>query len=169
MIWLLAAWYKGKKSADTLFPLDPTPPRLPPEEERQRLRNQYRVLGFLCNRHPISLFGAERLRYRALTAKELLHQPPLAVRARHKLRFIGWLITGKLVSTKEGQPMEFLSFEDETGLVECTLFSKEYARYCHLLGSGGPFLLAGYLDEDFGVRTFSIEQLVPLRLPSSFH
>ena len=167
LIWLLAAWFKGKKTASTLFALDPTPPPLPPEEERQRLRNEYRVLGFLCDRHPITLFCKERIRYRTLTARALLNQPALAVRARHRLRFIGWLITGKVVSTKKGEPMEFLSFEDETGIVECALFSKGYTRHCHLLLAGGPFLLAGYLDEDFGVRTFTVEQLVPLRLPQS--
>ncbi|MDD2464871.1 MAG: DNA polymerase III subunit alpha [Desulfobulbus sp.] len=167
LIWLLAAWFKGRKNTNTLFPLDPTPPPLPTEEERQRLRNQYRVLGFLCDCHPITLFTEERRRYQALTAQALFNQPLIAVTARHRLRFIGWLITGKVVSTKKGQPMEFLSFEDETGLMECTLFSRGYTRHCHLLLSGGPFLLSGYLDEDFGVRTFTIEQLVPLRLPPS--
>ncbi|MGD9947993.1 MAG: DNA polymerase III subunit alpha [Desulfobulbus sp.] len=167
LIWLLATWFKGRKTTNTLFPLDPTPPRLPPEGDRQRLRNQYRVLGFLCDRHPITLFAEERRRYQAITARALLDQPPGAVSTRQRLRFIGWLITGKVVSTKKGEPMEFLSFEDETGLMECTFFAREYTRHCHLLASGGPFLLSGYLDEDFGVRTFTIEQLVPLRLSPS--
>jgi DNA polymerase-3 subunit alpha/error-prone DNA polymerase len=164
LIWLLAAWHKGRRTTGTLFPLDPVPPPLPPEEKMQRLRNQYRVLGFLCDRHPISLFSEERRRYRALTAQTLLNLPQTAVSGRQRLRFIGWLITGKLISAKNGAPMEFLSFEDETGLVECTLFARGYAEYCHLLTTGGPFLLSGYLDEDFVVRTFIIEQLVPLRL-----
>jgi DNA polymerase-3 subunit alpha/error-prone DNA polymerase len=167
LIWLLAAWFKQRKTGGTLFSLDPTPPPLPPEGARQGLRNQFRVLGFLCDRHPMTLFAEERRRYQALTAEALQNLPKEAVRERQRMRFIGWLITGKLVSTKKGEPMEFLSFEDETGLLECTLFSKGYGKHCHLLTSGGPFLLSGYLDEDFGVRSFTIEQLVPLRLPPS--
>jgi DNA polymerase-3 subunit alpha/error-prone DNA polymerase len=164
LIWLLAAWHKGRRAGAGLFPLDPVPPRLPPQEEIQRLRNQYRVLGFLCDRHPIELFAGQRQRYRALTVRDLLNLPQAAVRLRHRLRFIGWLIADKLVRTKRGEPMEFLSFEDETGLIECTLFAGSYARYCHALALGGPFVLSGFLDEDFAVRTLIIEHLVPLRL-----
>lgn len=167
LIWLLAAWHRGRKTTGTLFPLDPTPPPLPPEEKRQRLRNQYQVLGFLCDCHPITLFAEQRRQYRSLSVHTLLHLPQAAVDRRQRLRCIGWMITGKLVSTRKGEPMEFLSFEDETGLMECTLFARGYAEFCHLLTVGGPFLLSGYLDEDFSVRTFTIERLVPLRLSSS--
>jgi DNA polymerase III alpha subunit len=52
--------------------------------------------------------------------------------------------------------MQFLSFEDETDMLECTLFSREYQRYCHLLYRKGPLMLDGYLDEDFGARTLTI-------------
>jgi DNA polymerase III alpha subunit len=31
------------------------------------------------------------------------------------ITFAGWLITGKVVITKHGNPMKFLTFEDETG------------------------------------------------------
>jgi len=55
--------------------------------------------------------------------------------------------------------MEFLSFEDETGLVECTLFPRVYEQSCHLLYSKGPLLLEGYLDEDFGARTLIVERV----------
>ncbi|MBM9613536.1 DNA polymerase III subunit alpha [Desulfobulbus rhabdoformis] len=164
LVWLLAVWFQGKKRGHALFPLDPSPPPLPAEVPRERLRNQYRVLGFLCQLHPITLFAHERHRLQTRTSHELATLPANAVRTQKRLRYIGWLITGKLVSTKKGEAMEFLSFEDETGLVECTLFSKAYARYCHLISTCGPFLLSGYLDEDFGVRTFTIEHLRPLRL-----
>jgi len=55
--------------------------------------------------------------------------------------------------------MEFLSFEDETGLVECTLFPRVYEQSCHLLYRKGPLLLEGYLDEDFGARTLTVERV----------
>jgi DNA polymerase III alpha subunit len=157
LLWLLACWRKSGQKAATLFPLDPTPPPLPPEDQRQRLRNEYRVLGFLCGLHPVTLFARQRSRAGALTARELLHLPAPAIGQRRRVRFLGWLITGKIVGTKKGDPMEFLSFEDETGLVECTLFPKVYEQYCHLLSARGPLLLEGYLDEDFGARTLTVE------------
>jgi DNA polymerase-3 subunit alpha/error-prone DNA polymerase len=136
---------------------------LPPEDKRQRLRNEYRVLGFLCNQHPITLFAEQRRRAGALTARQLLNLPAAAVNERRRVSFLGWLITGKIVGTKKGDPMEFLSFEDETGLTECTLFPKVYEQYCHLLAAHGPLLLKGYLDEDFGARTFTVEHVCRLR------
>ncbi|MDD2468859.1 MAG: hypothetical protein PHI97_33225 [Desulfobulbus sp.] len=52
--------------------------------------------------------------------------------------------------------------QDETGLTECTLFPKVYEQYCHLLATHGPLLLKGYLDEDFGARTFTVEHVCRL-------
>jgi DNA polymerase III alpha subunit len=39
-----------------------------------------------------------------------------------RVRLAAWLITGKVVHTRHGDPMEFLTFEDETGIVETTFF-----------------------------------------------
>ncbi|QQG64624.1 DNA polymerase III subunit alpha [Desulfobulbus oligotrophicus] len=164
LIWLLASWRKSTKQTGSLFPLDPAPPRLPPEDRLQRLRNEYRVLGFLCEHHPVTLFAPQRRQAGALTARELLSLPDRFISQRRPVRFLGWLITGKIVGTKKGDLMEFLSFEDETNLVECTLFAREYERYCHLLDRRGPLLLDGYLEEDFGARTLTIQQIaVPPR------
>ena len=159
LIWLLASWRKSTKRVGSLFPLDPSPPPLPAEDHRQRLRNEYRILGFLCERHPITLFAEQRIRAGALSAHALLNLPARVLYQRRRIRFFGWPIAGKIVGTKKGEPMEFLSFEDETGLVECTLFPRVYEHSCPLLYSKGPLLLEGYLDEDFGARTLTVERV----------
>jgi hypothetical protein len=46
---------------------------------------------------------------------------------------VGWLVTGKTVQTKDGDPMKFVSFEDTTGIYETVLFPKVYNRFCHML------------------------------------
>jgi len=51
----------------------------------------------------------------------------------------GILLTGKVVHTKHGDSMQFLTFEDDTGLVETTFFPQVYRRFCAILGWGGPF------------------------------
>jgi len=71
----------------------------------------------------------------------------------------GLLIAGKVVHTKYGEPMEFLTFEDETGLVETTFFPKAYRRFCAILGSNRPFILYGKVDEDFGAVTMTVERV----------
>ncbi|MEE4164567.1 MAG: DNA polymerase III subunit alpha, partial [Desulfocapsaceae bacterium] len=87
-----------------------SPPVLPQQTEIERLRGEYRALGFLCSMHPLCLLRG--VHKQAMKASELQYCVGRTV------WFSGWLLTGKLVSTKTGEVMEFLTFEDETGLVE---------------------------------------------------
>jgi DNA polymerase-3 subunit alpha/error-prone DNA polymerase len=75
----------------------------------------------------------------------------------------GLLITGKVVSTKHGDPMEFLTFEDETGLMETTFFPKAYRKFCCMLDRHRPYMLTGTVDEDFGAVTLTVERAVAIR------
>jgi len=84
-------------------------------------------------------------------------------RVGRRIRFAGWLITGKVVETKQGEPMEFLTFEDETGLVETTFFPEVYRRFCHLLDRERPYLLSGKVEEDWGAVTLTVEQVAGMR------
>jgi DNA polymerase-3 subunit alpha/error-prone DNA polymerase len=63
-----------------------------------------------------------------------------------------------VVGTKQGEAMQFVSFEDETGQVECTFFPKPYKLFSHLLHHQGPLLLEGYRDQEFGVSTLTVEK-----------
>ncbi|MCU0591617.1 MAG: DNA polymerase III subunit alpha [Desulfobacterales bacterium] len=138
-------------------PAGECPPRLPPDDARERLRREFAVLGFLCGRHPMELYADAVRRAGAVKAADL----PRCVGRR--IRFAGWLITGKVVETKQGEPMEFLTFEDETGLVETTFFPETYRRFCHLLDRERPYLLSGKVEEDWGAVTLTVEQAAGMR------
>ncbi len=138
-------------------PAEARPPRLPADDARERLRREFAVLGFLCERHPIVLYADAVRRAGAVKAVDL----PRCVGRR--LRFAGWLITGKVVETKQGEPMEFLTFEDETGLVEATFFPQTYRRFCHLLDRERPYLLSGKVEEDWGAVTLTVEHVAGMR------
>ncbi len=167
LVWLAACWRRrGRERAPALFPLDPTPPPLPAEDRRERLRGEFRVLGFLCDRHPITLFADARRRAGALLAREVERLGQGAIGRR--VRLLGWPIAGKVVGTKSGAPMEFFTFEDETGLVECTFFPGAYSRSCHLLDGRGPLLLEGRVEEDFGARTLTVERAAGARQGFAF-
>ena len=53
---------------------------------------------------------------------------------------------------KTGEPMEFLTFEDETGLVETTFFPQAYRRFCHLLDRGAAVSAVGHSGGGLGGR-----------------
>jgi DNA polymerase III alpha subunit len=148
---------KGRKAAQTFLsaPVSSVaiPPVLPPDDETTLLRREFSALGFLCGIHPITLFKAAIEKHNVVKVKDL---------RRHvgkRVRVAGWLITGKVVSTKKGEPMEFLTFEDETGLVETTFFPRTYARFCHMLNREQPYILEGLLEEDFGAITLTVDNV----------
>ena len=159
LLYLLAHWRQTRPSvAARLFIPRPVVPRLPPEDPRQRLRNEYRALGFLCHMHPIRLFEGYRKQRQTIPAREL----PTFAGKQQQVRFLGWPIAGKIVGTKSGRPMEFLTFEDETDQVECTLFPQTYHRCCHLLHADGPLLLEGKVEQDFGAATLTVAHVEPV-------
>ena len=161
LLWLLAQWRADRNaaaSAPDLFAeqgLLP-PPVLPPDAPRERLRREFSVLGFLCDRHPMTLFKRAAHRARAIEAREVVR------RVGRRVKFAGWLITGKVVHTKRGDPMEFLTFEDDTGVLETTFFPRAYDRFCHLLDRGRPYLLDGLVEQNWGAATLTVDRVRPL-------
>jgi DNA polymerase-3 subunit alpha/error-prone DNA polymerase len=158
LLWSLAAWQNKKKTADrqpSLFdPIASGPgiPDLPAENTVERLRREFFVLGFLCNCHPILLFKEILQEFNTVKA---IHLPRFI---NKKVIFAGWLITGKVVKTRHGDPMKFLTFEDETGIIETVFFPKPYALFCHMLDYGKPYLIYGKPDSNWGAVTLVVEK-----------
>ncbi len=147
---------KGTYSNRLLFGDRPIlAPALPRQNTLERLRDEYRALGFLCKTHPLCLVHCSQ---KQTTKAVELEQCP-----GRTIWFAGWLLTGKLVSTRSGEVMEFLTFEDETGLVEATFFPGIYNRYAHFLNSGKPYLLKGIVESDYGAVTLTVHQVSLLK------
>ncbi len=141
LLWELACFLRNQRSGKQLSlfaPELPRPPQLSAPSAREMLRREYEALGFLCRCHPVSL-----LRYRV---GGVVKSEDLAEHSGQRIRFFGWLLTGKLISTKTGENMEFLTFEDDCGMVETTFFPKTYERYANVLTSGQPYLLSGLVE-----------------------
>ena len=69
---------------------------------------------------------------------------------------IGWLVTEKIISTKKGEPMEFITLEDQTSLYDATLFPQTYRRYCHLLATNQAYVVTGLVEEQFSTVTLTV-------------
>ena len=163
LLWQLALWHRSARArsrAATLFEPAPGPasrqPVLPPEDPVERLRREFRVLGFLCQCHPMTLFA------KALNGCRTVKAADLPRHMGRRVRMAGWLVTGKVVHTRHGEPMEFLTFEDETGIVETTFFPEAYRRFCHMIDRGRPYLLHGKVEQDWGATTLTVERAIPL-------
>jgi error-prone DNA polymerase len=75
---------------------------------------------------------------------------------------IGWLVTEKTISTQKGEPMEFVTFEDQTGLYDATLFPNTYRRYCHLLAMNQAYAVTGRVEEQFATVALTVSGLTLL-------
>jgi len=130
-----------------------SPPALPPDNRLDRLRREFAVLGFLCACHPMTLYAVALQKLNTVKASLL---PTLIGQRVH---LAAWLITGKKVRTRHGDTMEFLTFEDETGIVETTFFPKTYKRFCHMLDLDRPYILTGHVEQDWGAVTLTVDRV----------
>ena len=114
------------------------------------LRHELDTMGLLFSLHPLDRYE------NILKGLNYIRARDLHAHVGKRVTTIGWLVTGKTVHTKGGDPMKFVSFEDTTGLYETVFFPKVYNRFCHMLNEMRPYILKGKVEEDFGSITLTV-------------
>jgi DNA-directed DNA polymerase III PolC len=131
-------------------------PPLPPPSERERWLQEVEAFGFPLTGTPLDphesvLKTRERLRARELSAAPL-----------GETTLTGWLLTRKPARTKRDEPMEFLSFDDGTGLFEVTVFPDVWRVCACRLRTGRCYLVRGKIEDEYGVRSVTAAEVTPL-------
>ena len=121
--------------------------------EKTMLIHEADVLGFLVSRHPLSLYAG------LLQQLSYVRACDLGQHVGREVPVIGWLITGKVVHTKDDEPMEFISFEDTTAIYETVFFPEVYRKFCRMLSNARPYLLRGLVEEDFGAISLTVKHV----------
>lgn len=129
------------------------PPSLKPYPAERRRRDSWDLLGFCVDCHPMELHAMALSRFR-LTPSTELHQ-----HVGKRVLMAGMYTTGKPVHTARHEPMQFATFDDGHGLIECVLFPDVYKRRSHVLFDHGPFIFRGVVEESFGACTVTISDL----------
>jgi error-prone DNA polymerase len=162
--WRIQEWEargEGRRRGGTRPLFAPEPGSLPeprPHDTAKLLRDEEEALGMLLSRHPLTLYRDALLRLRG-AGTILVRGADIARHVGERVAMIGWLITGKIVTTRDDEPMEFVSFEDTTAIYETTFFPRPYARFCRMLNAARPYLLRGRVEEDFGAVTLTVEEV----------
>ncbi len=160
MIWKALAWHAcrtGRRAVERLLFREMEcihAPQVPQYSERTVLEHELETLDFLVSRHPLTLYREPLSRLRHVRGADL----PRHVGRR--VTTVGWWVSGKVVTTRDDEPMEFISFEDTTALYETTFFPQAYARFCHMLNRSRPYVLTGLVEEDFGSVTLTVEKVL---------
>ena len=131
------------------------PPELKLYSTGKLIRLQYRTLGYLTDRHPITLVSRTGTR------------PPgcasgIAAAVGKMVALYGWCVTAKTVSTATGAAMEFVTFEDETGIFETVFFPDIDSRLAGLLSMQSAFIVKGDVTEEFGIAIVEVKTIVKL-------
>ncbi len=155
LMWEALRSFNQKEGGKAPGLFDCTPLRRHPSGQGQYprsllLRHEYETLGLLLSVHPLDLYRH--------TLQGLDHAPArdLCDLVGKRVTTIGWLITGKTVNTREGEPMKFITFEDPTGIYETVFFPEAYHRFCHMLDGACPYILKGRVEEDFGAINVNV-------------
>ncbi len=135
-------------------------PALPPPSREQVLGWELEHLGFTLEEHPLALYRAELPA--GLVPASAVQDSPTGKR----LRTVGIAIASRHHPTEKGEPMVFLTLEDEDGVVETTLFPDAYRRWGHVLRDAGPFIAEGTVERHHGVATLTVERLKRVESPS---
>lgn len=128
---------------------------IPAKRTEEELRNEFEALGYLRDRHPLSLWAGRLAVIERVRAKDL----PLYI--GRKVGLVGWPVTQKEVWTADGSTMDFLSLEDETALYETVLFPDVYARFRTLLFDRRPLRVWGAVKDDQGAINVEVIEVRP--------
>jgi error-prone DNA polymerase len=142
----------------SLVPVAIDPSQWPQVEDYDRstkLSHERETLGFLLSVHPLRVYG----RKIAASGRKIVRASQLSRYVGRRVTLAAWSVTGKEVVTKKGDPMEFVSFEDETAIFETTFFPKAYQRFCQMLDMNRAYLLTGQVLEQYGTVSVTVEHI----------
>ncbi|MBS0156137.1 MAG: DNA polymerase III subunit alpha [Nitrospira sp.] len=120
---------------------------------QKKLHHELAIFGFPLHCHPLDLFTE------ALNGTSRILAKDLGRYVGKEVTLIGWLLTEKIVSTKKGDPMEFMTLEDQTGMYDATLFPTTYRHYCDLLATNQAYAITGRVEEQFSTVTVTVRTL----------
>ncbi|HEV7603442.1 MAG TPA: OB-fold nucleic acid binding domain-containing protein, partial [Candidatus Limnocylindrales bacterium] len=149
----------GKRSAAAGRPMDlrlpaTEAPALPPITESERIGDAYAVIGLDARRQVVTLFRPALDRLGAVT------NASLAERRSGRVRIGGLVVTRQHPMTAKGTV--FLALEDETGMVNVTLWPDTWARLRGVVRRHALLLVDGELQREGEVVNVIARSVVPL-------
>jgi DNA polymerase-3 subunit alpha len=115
----------------------------------RRFRDEFALLGFITGPPLMALFRSR------VTAGAIMSRD-LAENIGRRVRVSGLVATARHTPTSDGRDMQFVTLEDEWGLIECTLFPGTCEPVAYL--AMGPYTATGRVEEQFGVVTLTAEK-----------
>lgn len=127
-----------------------------PIPRMKKLAYEREVLGFYLSEHPT----AEVKKQQAECMTDISEIVQLKNRAPVKL--IGLMNEIKKIRTKKGEQMAFVKVQDETAMISCTFFPKQYTEYETILSNGGLLRIEGTVEHRKGTAQVLVQTVQKL-------
>ena len=123
--------------------------------DEQRLEGEKETLGLYLTGHPIARFEAELSRIIDTHLSELKPTEDKTVKVA------GLVVGMRVMNTRRGDRMAFVTLDDRTGRIDLAVFSELYHRYRDLLVKDALLVVEGHVsvDEYTGGFKMSAEQI----------
>ncbi len=120
-------------------------PEVPEWTESDRLAAEKDALGFYLSGHPMEQYADELRRLTTGTLRAVADLPH-----NHDVAVAGTITSRKVINTKSGGRMAFLTLEDTEGSIEVVVFPSTYQTHVHLISeeNDAPILVRGTLDNE---------------------
>ena len=136
---------------------EPALVRVPTWDEGTKLVKEKEVLGFYVSSHPLDRFEETLASFGnadTLTIAEI---------DQGRRVIIGGLVKSvRPVTTRKGDRMAMMTFEDKHGVIDAVLFPRTYAEYAHALMTDSIVFLIGSVDHSRGDTQIQVEKVVPV-------
>jgi DNA polymerase III alpha subunit len=132
---------------------DPCLPPLPDYAPDVRVGYEMETTGCPLSAHPAGLARAGMKHHGLSLARDI---PDLVGR---NVRLLGIIDTARTTVTKNDEPMEFITFEDETDVFDVTLFPRTLRKLRTILRGPGPFLIDGAVDSQHDAITVTARDI----------
>ena len=108
---------------------------------KERLAGEKETLGLYLTGHPIDEFEDELTR---LVSSRIANLRP----DKKSISVAGLVVAFRVMKTKRGDNMAFVTLDDRTGRIECALFSDTYNEYRDFLFKDALLILEGQVSQD---------------------
>ena len=136
----------------------PSLPEIGEWDDKQLLVYEKESLGFYITGHPLNRFNDIIDKYSTADAVSLMDLPDSSV-----ARLAGIIRNAKVITTKRGDLMAFVTVEDMNGSFEMTVFPNLYATASHLLTADTAILVEGQVQKDEKNINLLCNQIVPIQ------
>ncbi|MEE1132139.1 MAG: DNA polymerase III subunit alpha [Caryophanon sp.] len=162
---LLATMSGAMQHASLYRPSDATPmnesvasmrlkyTKAPPLSMKDVLQYEKEALGFYMSAHPVEQLAPEHLHGRTTTLQLMNIEDGAFVKV------VGAIEDVRLLRTKKGEQMAFVTVEDEAGTISCTIFPQLFAHVGQMLTSGQLVVAEGQIEVRFGKRQLKTKAL----------